>query len=209
MAQGIERAKSVNGHGPARYTGALSLDSVAQPKRTSLCLPTEIPLETWKRLGRQIFLISDSSAWWLGDWLVYGQEKFPDRYKRAVAESALDYQTLRNYAWVCRRFSVSRRRDTLSFQHHAEVASLAPPSQDSWLNRAEEAGWSRNELRKQLRADHSIERQSPEVTYIQVNIPPDRKEYWQAAADQERRCLLEWITATLDQAANAAFERTR
>ncbi len=32
-------------------------------------------------------------------------------------------------AWVARRFPVSRRRDTVSFQHHAEVAALPEPEQ--------------------------------------------------------------------------------
>ena len=41
----------------------------------------------------------------------------------------LDYQTLRNYAWVARRFAMSRRRDTLSFGHHAEVPALPEPEQ--------------------------------------------------------------------------------
>jgi hypothetical protein len=46
---------------------------------------------------------------------------------------------------------MSRRRDKLSFQHHAEVAPLPEPDQDLWLNRAERLGWSLSELRRQLR----------------------------------------------------------
>jgi hypothetical protein len=99
----------------------------------------------------QIHLIGDSSQWWLADWLVYGQARFPDRYKQAVAETLLEYRTLRNYAVVARRVDMSRRRDKLSFQHHAEVAALPEPDQDLWLNRAERLGWSLSELRRQLR----------------------------------------------------------
>jgi hypothetical protein len=36
---------------------------------------------------------------------------------------------------------MSRRRDTLSFGHHAEVATLSEPEQDYWLRKAEEHRW--------------------------------------------------------------------
>jgi hypothetical protein len=38
-----------------------------------------------------------------------------------------------NAAGVCRAFETSRRREDLSFQHHAEVASLAPAEADALL----------------------------------------------------------------------------
>lgn len=72
--------------------------------------------------------------------------------KAAVEQTALVYQTLRNYAWVARRFPVSRRRDSLSFGHHAETAALPEPEQDFWLRKAAEQHWSRNQLRREIRA---------------------------------------------------------
>jgi hypothetical protein len=42
-----------------------------------------------------------------------------------------------NYAWVARRFELSRRRDTLTFGHHAELAALREPEQGSWLDQAQ------------------------------------------------------------------------
>jgi hypothetical protein len=140
------------GGGPVE---GLSLSSAVAARRTALRLPEDLPLVSWRRIGRQINLIGDSSQWWLADWLVYGQARFPDRYKQAVAETSLEYQTLRNYAWVARRFEMSRRRDKVSFQHHAEVAALPEPDQDLWLNRAERLGWSLSELRRQLRTARS------------------------------------------------------
>jgi len=88
----------------------------------------------------------------LGDWLVFGQATYGGRYREAVERTGLDYQTLRNYAWVARRFELSRRRDTLSFGHHAEVAALPGPEQDFWLRKAEEFGWSTMRLRAEVRS---------------------------------------------------------
>jgi hypothetical protein len=42
-----------------------------------------------------------------------------------IVATGLDYQTLRNYAAVARRFELSRRRDNLSFHHHAELCALS------------------------------------------------------------------------------------
>src|SRR4051794_1179444 len=104
----------------------------AMTRRTSLAFPAPLAMADWLAIGEELFVINDASAWWLGDWLVYGQSRYPDRYKRAVEETSLHYKTLRNYSWVARKFDVSRRHDGLSFQHHAEVAGLSAEQQDAW-----------------------------------------------------------------------------
>ncbi|WP_229853128.1 LmbU family transcriptional regulator, partial [Streptomyces albospinus] len=151
--------------------------------RTSLSLPPRLELESWKEIGQKISRISDSSTWWLGDWLIYGRNRFPERYRRAIAETSLDYQTLRNYAWIARKFAVSRRRGALSFQHHAEVAALSEDEQDLWLGRAEEGNWSRNELRQRLKpAQAGTEAVPVAVDSIKLQISQDQKKRWEVAA---------------------------
>ncbi|MFD9426223.1 MULTISPECIES: hypothetical protein [unclassified Streptomyces] len=74
----------------------------------------------------------NSSAWWLADWLIHGEATYGwRRYKEAVERTGLDYQTLRHYAWVARRFEHDRRRDSLSFAHHAAVQSNRAALPDS------------------------------------------------------------------------------
>ncbi|RZQ61305.1 hypothetical protein EWH70_25195 [Amycolatopsis suaedae] len=168
-------------------------------------MPPQIPLDEWSRIGHKIFVISESSTWWLGDWLIYGQSHYPDRYLHAVAETSLDYQTLRNYAWVARRYPASRRRAGLSFQHHAELASLPEDQQDKWLDRAEKFGWSRNELRNRLKASRNaspIEGAEGEaVQSLEVNVPADQKRLWAEAASTTKQDLVSWIMDILDDAA--------
>nr|WP_285761679.1 LmbU family transcriptional regulator [Nocardiopsis ansamitocini] len=175
-------------------------------RRTTLSIPDGMPLGVWERLGRHIFVISDASAWWLGDWLIYGQHHYPDRYKRAIGATSLDYQTLRNYAWIARKFTPSRRRENLSFQHHAEVAGLAELDQEKWLAEAEAGGWSRNELRRRIRGEAKGVRKSEELTYLQLSVPTDRKQKWQLAAEGAGMGLQEWVESNLDKAAVAALE---
>jgi hypothetical protein len=139
---------------PARRTvvSPPALDKSIALKSTGLEISGTLSLHKWQLLGDQLLAISNSSTWWIADWLVYGETTYQDRYQEAISRTSLDYQTLRNYAWVARRIELSRRRDNVSFAHHAEVAALEPPEQDYWMRKAEELGWSRNRLRREVRA---------------------------------------------------------
>ncbi|MFI6339590.1 LmbU family transcriptional regulator [Streptomyces sp. NPDC050535] len=125
----------------------------AQVQKTGMIFPQNLSERSWERIGSSLRELTNSSAWWLGDWLTFGEAAYGwRRYREAIDRTGLDYQTLRNYAWVARRFEHHRRRDTLSFAHHAEVTRMSPPEQDYWLRKAEQRKWSRNELRKAVRA---------------------------------------------------------
>jgi hypothetical protein len=163
--------------------------------------------EAWVTLGGRIGGIANSCAWCLGDWLVYGEQTFGKRYKTALATTSLDYQTLRNYAWVARRFEMSRRRDALSFQHHAEVAALPEPDQDLWLLRAERSGWSRNELRRRLSAERRISRGSglEDGVTLSLQIARTRERRWRQAASAADQTLGDWLAQVIDEAADVTL----
>lgn len=129
-----------------------TFDTSSFVTRKGLLLPRKISFDKWVGVGSYLSSVFSSSAWCLGDWLVYGEATFNGRYHDAIELTSLDYQTLRNHAWVARRFPMSRRRDTVSFTHHAEVAALAEPEQDFWLSKAEEYAWSAKRLRREVKA---------------------------------------------------------
>ena len=158
--------------------------------------------EDWRQLGPRIALRANASLWWLGDWLAFGQEKYGRRYKAGVALTGLDYQTLRNYVVVARRFELSRRRDKLSFQHHAELCALTDAEQEHWMDRAQCAGWSRNELRRRLRSGGGVRaRAGPPSLCLAVEA--DRRNLWSQAALRDDCDLESWMLRSLDQAATA------
>jgi hypothetical protein len=182
-------------------------DKEVHIRKNGLSLPGEMPFESWRQLGSRIIFIADCSAWWIGDWLVYGEQAYGDRYEQAITDTSLGYQTLRNYAWVARKFPTSRRRDTLSFGHHAEVAALPGDEQDKWLARAEQLSWSRNRLRRGLRAAKVADRQAASENWsvskaVKIDVPTERHDRWQSAAERKRCSVADWIIATLDRAAN-------
>ena len=174
--------------------------------RTGMQFDPLTPLEGWKALGAKISFYYEATAWWLGDWLLFGQMKYGRRYKEGIALTGLDYQTLRNYAVVARRFELSRRRDNLSFQHHAEVCALADDFQDSWLDLAAASQWSKTELRRRVRAAADCPaRRGPSAT-LRLVVEAHRDERWRQAAQQSGIALEEWITRSLDAAAAAALD---
>ncbi|MFI8932173.1 MULTISPECIES: LmbU family transcriptional regulator [unclassified Streptomyces] len=177
--------------------------------KVGLQMPAGLTFEDWERAGRQLSGIVNSSSWWLGDWLVYGKDHYTDRYQRGIRAAGLQYQTLRNYAWVSRRFDFSRRRAALSFQHHAELASLPVDEQELWLDRAEQLQWTTKQLRSAIRMAREDEVRdgtpTPE-TMRRLAVPGSRLQWWHKAAEQSGIDFEQWVLATLDNAAERALE---
>jgi len=158
---------------------------------------------SWTDLGIRLARYANGTAWWLGDWMVFGRHKYGRRYRDALAATGLDYQTLRNYAVVARRFEPSRRREDLSFHHHAEVCKLDDQTQDYWLDVASAHRWSRNELRRRIRAGGEAE--MPDRAFVRVGSSPESIERWRRAAESSTVGFGEWIERTLDAAAAAVL----
>jgi hypothetical protein len=181
--------------------------------RSGLRLPRQLRFERWLGVGRELAAASTSAAWCLGDWLAFGEKAYPGRYRHAIAQTSLDYQTLRNYVWVARQFTMSRRRDTLTFGHHAEVAALPEPEQDFWLRKAEEHQWPVKELRRQVRAslaDRSADqddarpgqdREDWVLLSLQIRLSPRQLEDCRAAANNANLSIEAWTAMVLEHAA--------
>jgi len=178
---------------------------------TGLKIPVALSLDDWHRAGERLSSIADLTAWCLGDWLAYGMVNYSDRYRTVIEAIGLQYQTLRNYAWVARQFPHDRRRGELSFQHHAEVASLSPDQQDHWLDRATASAWTT----KQLRMNIQNERRAVPATNAKPTLVPrvavrgSRLLRWREAAQRSGTDVDTWIVDTLDRAAAAALDDTR
>jgi hypothetical protein len=151
--------------------------------------------------------MASTSAWCLGDWIAHGQERFRERYRDAARKAGLEYQTLRNYAWVSRKIPQERRCPELSFQHHAEVASLDAEEQIRWLRQADANKWSRNELRMEIQAaaGRGVQRPTSTITLSQLTVAPEHLERWRAAAELSRTSLESWLVETLNGAADEAL----
>jgi hypothetical protein len=141
----------------ATHTGAAERPHVRPARATTELTQVgwvpagEVGLAEWSALGRRFGEIGRCSQWWLGDWINYGNERFGERYTRAVRLTGYDVQSLMNMVYVASRFEISRRRENLSWSHHAAVAALDIASQDHWLTRAGADKLSVADLRAELR----------------------------------------------------------
>lgn len=204
------------------------LGAQAKVQKTGMTFPQNMPEQSWERIGSNLRELVNSSAWWLADWLIYGEATYGwRRYKEAIERTGLDYQTLRNYAWVARRFEQQRRRDGLSFAHHAEVTRLSPPEQDYWLRKAEQQKWSRNELRRAVRASLAVqsdadeatpgsgdeqqevpridtsaaaERRQQKVTTLTIELSAGQLDYYSKAAAAHGLSVDKWVSQVLEAA---------
>jgi hypothetical protein len=119
----------------------------------------------WLEQGRRLGQVGRSVGWWIGDWLRFGNFAYGERYVRASRVTGYDVQTLKNLVYVAAHVEPSRRRDALSWSHHAEVVALEAAEQERWLDRAEQERLSvrclREEIRREARAEKAAESEPP------------------------------------------------
>lgn len=102
----------------------------------SLTLPANLPQAEWIKVGLALGRLQAATQWFNGDWWAFGEHRYGDR--KAVVDAndwqGPSFQACMNAASVCRAFATSRRREALSFGHHAEVAALPAPEADALLD---------------------------------------------------------------------------
>jgi hypothetical protein len=141
----VSEVDTRDGGGFLSQYGAVTTD-------VSLALSVDMSFEEYNEIVRLLGRISRASAWWIGDTITQGEKAYGDRFTQAMDDFGLAYQTLANYASVCRNIEQDRRRHELSFGHHAAVAMLEPADQDSWMEKAIQGDWSRTQLREAIQA---------------------------------------------------------
>jgi hypothetical protein len=120
---------------------------------TGLDLDADLSFEEWQSIARNFGTALQSAAWCIGDWLVYGENKWgrqmalkgegfdeisstripAEAYDLALEATGLDLGTLKNYAMACRAIPRSERRPGLTFAHHLALVPLKPDLRTRWL----------------------------------------------------------------------------
>ncbi|HJU20598.1 MAG TPA: hypothetical protein VJ770_29465 [Stellaceae bacterium] len=103
-------------------------------------LPADLTEEEWIAYGAALGKMKQCMLWWIGEWWAYSEHRWGARKAITKAEGwqGPDYKTCANAASVCRAFESSRRRELLSFKHHAEVAGQPEAEADELLDWAKE-----------------------------------------------------------------------
>jgi hypothetical protein len=141
--------------------------------------PADLPEAEWRRFGVALSKLERGLGWLVGDWWIYGNQHYGRRKAMTEAEDweGPSFQSCCNAASVCRRFEGYRRRELLSFSHHAAVASLPMRRVDELLDWCMETTPPRSvrELREKLGehrveyTSHTVEVAPRKVVYISTS----------------------------------------
>lgn len=123
-------------------------DALPEATSTSLSLPESLTFEQWEEIGGELANRARKLNWWIGDWWAAGHHRYGERARLAARGLfGKEFKTLANIASVCRAFEPSRRREHLSWSHHAEAAALSPAAADMLLDLAERDRLSKAQVR--------------------------------------------------------------
>ena len=128
-----------------------------------LIIEGEHTIEQWLEAGKLLTGMESSLNWWIGDWLVFGEHNYGQKYSQAetITNHRQDYLKACNF--VSGKIPSANRVYGLSWSHHREVCPLAPEDQKVWLTKALEQEWTVSELRVNMRK--SLAEYSEEDTY--------------------------------------------
>jgi N6-adenosine-specific RNA methylase IME4 len=129
-------------------------------EKNKLLISNSITIDEWKELGQALRQVEGSVQFWIGDWARFGDKKgFTGKlvdtkvYDELEEITGLDRGTLQNYKSVAERVEPSLRNESLSFNHHVEVAKLPPEKQEQFLSNASEEKLSVRDLRAEIRKE--------------------------------------------------------
>jgi hypothetical protein len=162
-----------------------------------------LDFDAWSGFGERVGSIVGASAWWIGDWMVFGHWEYGKKYEEAIERTGLAYQTLVNLRNVAESVDFNRRRLDLSFSHHEAVAALEPIDQERLLERALREGLSVMALRDAVRGLRALPARTiafPVRITIQI-AEESRAQRWREAASASGHDFAEWAAEALDRAA--------
>lgn len=120
-------------------------------------LPENTSFDEWWSTLVNLCDAGEKLKWCIGDVWAFGEHRYGERAKAAASGGVGGYtfQALVDMGSVCRAYETKRRRLVLSFTHHREAAPIArenPDLADEMLSRAAECRWSKDDLRREVRA---------------------------------------------------------
>lgn len=118
----------------------------------------DLTLEEYEAIGRTFQQIQHSLAWWMGDWLNYGEKKFGEVAMQAIESTGKSLETLLKWKAVAARVSREIRQKDLSWTHHFYITYASEELRGPLLEMALNMGLSSRELKDvEKLADNLIE----------------------------------------------------
>ncbi len=108
--------------------------------------------EAFVAAGRALMEQRSGSCWELADWVGRGASGLGATTAREAARGlGISAGKFSDYLTISDSYPKFRRRNSLTFSHHAEVARLSEAERERILDAAEAGGWSRRQVRDAAR----------------------------------------------------------
>ncbi len=123
----------------------------------------QLTTDEWLDVALNIQKFDGKIQWYLGDLAVYAESPTTgwgeSKYAKLLEGTGYEYQTLRHYASISRRFDrdfrervhMNAQNNTVSFGHFQIVAPLDDNFAAYWLEKAGNNGWGVAKLREEIR----------------------------------------------------------
>lgn len=119
---------------------------------TSLVLPDSLSYEQWAEIGSTLAVMEAGHQWWIGDWLLKGENNYGEKYSQAIEETGRSARSLANLAYVASRIPPERRLPTVGYSVSRMVAPLEPHQQSNLLAQAAEGNWTVKQMQDAVKA---------------------------------------------------------
>jgi hypothetical protein len=137
--------------------GVIASDTGLTFTNPDLAIERYFELAEWLgEYGVAIDRLGTHHLFMVGDLLNAGPKLYGEEWAQVedvLSRKNMAKQRQMNVQSICNRVPKSVRREGVSFEHHAEVASLKPNDQRRWLKVAETEGLSKTALREQISAE--------------------------------------------------------
>lgn len=129
---------------------AVAIAEMGQWSRTALNLPDQLSFDEWLGIGDKLHELDASVLWWIGDWLLYGQNTYAERFAKALTLTGYSKDRLNAAKAVAAAFPASERSERVSWEMHRVAASLPRDQRADAIRTAEVRAMTEKDFRAEV-----------------------------------------------------------
>jgi len=158
-------------------TKSLTTIEGVQATPTALLISRQMDFGEWEQVGKDLGRINQGLLWWIGDWLNYGERAYGESYAQAMEVTGKAYATVKQAAYIAKKFPPEVRREGVTFSHYGVIAGLPDDIGDRLIKLAEGNQWSVTELKEQRAKVENKEEPKREKDPETIICPHCNKEF--------------------------------
>lgn len=123
----------------------------------------------WQEFGDTLRRIAKGHQWWWGDWLLFGEGAYGERFSQALEATGWEAKTIMQYARVCRDVPAAERSEDVPFSHYANgLSALGAPERAEWVALITTEDLTQQQFVRSLRASRGTP-EKPVVFWVVVS----------------------------------------